>query len=405
MKKIMVVGAGVYQLPLIETAMKYGNVIIAAPEVPENIKSLVYNTLIIDVRAQDEICKFAEEEKIDAIVTDQTDIAVRTVAYVAEKLGLPGIGYDTAVLFTDKSKMRERCAELGLPILPNKKVRTLSDARDFYLSLNSDVIIKPVDNQGSRGVARITCVSDLEAKFDEARNYSATGDVLIEKMAYGREFVVEGVTTNYNYHTLICGDTSYFNIPDAFSAKSRIFPSNADDELVTRVCELNKQIIEGFGLVHGITHSEFIMDGNEIYLIETAARGGGVFISSDLINLGSGLHTEEYLIETALGYEYPINLKQGMHCCYMAFYISNGVVNSIEGIDDVKNLEYVHRNLLDEIHLGMEVKNCNDKTSRYSIIVSADSRKELMERMSTIQSMLKIISKDQNGNENGIIWE
>lgn len=405
MKKIMVVGAGVYQYPLIEAALKYGQVIIVAPEIPERIRESVYKTFIIDVRSQEKIFEFAKEEKIDAIVTDQTDIAVRTVAYVAEKLGLPSIGYDTAVLFTDKAKMREKCKELGLPVLPNMKVSNLSEAKEYYLSLDSDVIIKPVDNQGSRGVARITSVSELEEKFDEAKKYSATGDVLVEKMAYGREFVVEGVTTDYHYQTLICGDTAYFDIPDAFAAKSRIFPSNADDTLISRVCELNKHIIEGFGLKHGIAHSEFIMDNDEIYLIETAARGGGVFISSDLINLGSGLNTEEYLIETALGNNYPIQIKQGKHCCYMAFYLSNGTVSTIEGLETVKSLDYVHRNLLDEIHLGMQIKNRNDKTSRYSIIVSADNRQELYDHMNKIRSILKIISVDENGNKNGIIWE
>jgi len=405
MKKIMIVGAGVYQFPLIETALKYGQVIVVAPSIPERIQKNVYKSFITDVRNMEAVYKLAIKEKIDAILTDQTDIAVRTVAYVAEKLNLPGIGYELSILFTDKAKMRKRCEELGIPTLPNRCVSSLSEAIEFYESLSCDVIIKPVDNQGSRGVAKISSKSELEFKFKEAKKCSSSGNVIIEKLASGREFVVEGITSNYSYNTLICGDTEYFNIPDAYAAKSRIFPSQADEMLVSRVCELNKKIIEGFGLPHGISHSEFIMDEDEIYLIETAARGGGVFISSDLIYLGAGLHTEEYLIETALGIDYPVQIIKGKYCCYMAFYLSNGIVDSIEGINKVKELKYVHRHLLDEIYLGMHIKNNNDKTSRYSIIISGDNRAELEKNMAEVRSILNIISLDENGNYNGIIWE
>ena len=76
----------------------------------------------------------------------------------------------------------------------------------------------------------------------------------------------------YEFHNACIGDTLYFDLPDAFAAKSRIFPTVADDELRQRVLDLNTEIITGFGLKQGITHSEFIMDGDDIYLIETAAH-------------------------------------------------------------------------------------------------------------------------------------
>ena len=45
---------------------------------------------------------------------------------------------------------------------------------------------------------------------------------------------------------LICGDTLYFDLPDAFAAKSRIVPSLADQKLYERVCELDRKLITGF---------------------------------------------------------------------------------------------------------------------------------------------------------------
>ncbi len=401
----MVIGAGVYQNPIIETATEYGEVILVAPSVTEQQRALVSRVYLCDTTEENKILKIARQENIDGVVTDQTDVAVRSVAYVAEKMGLPGIGYNTATLFTDKSRMRKRLTELGMPVLPNRTVTSCSEAIDFFKSINKPAIIKPVDNQGSRGVQRVDSIFELKNKFGNAQKDSRTGQVLIEQMAQGREFVVEGLTWNYKYQTLICGDTHYFNIPDAYAAKTRIFPSTAPESLRQAVCSYNQDIIEGFGLKQGISHSEFIMDGEEIYLIETAARGGGVFISSDLIPLGSGLHTEQFLIESALGSDSPnMQRSPGCVCGYMAFYLPEGQVVSVEGVDEVLSLPYVHRNLLKDIHVGMTTHNTIDKTSRYCIIVSAKNHIQLEQRMSEIRNRLHIKCQTSEGIKLPI-WE
>lgn len=403
----MIVGAGVYQLPLVQEASKEYEVILAAPAITEEFKRLTEKYYICDVTDKEQILRYAQETKIDGIITDQTDIAVRTVAYVAEKMNLPGIGYETACLFTDKFLMRKQCEKLGIPTLPYKLVETLEEAIIFYREYNNaPVILKPIDNQGSRGVQQIDSEDDLYKKFKEAVDYSSNGMILIEKKATGREFVVESLCLNGQYYPLICGDTNYFNIKDAFAAKNRLFPSCAEKTLIDKVQELNRKIVTGFGLKQGISHSEYIMDGDTIYLIETAARGGGVFISSDLISLGTGLNTEKFLIQIALGEQQSVpHLEYGKNACgYMAFFLPEGKVVSVEGIKEVISLPYVHRNLLHKIKPGIETVFHLDKTSRYSIIVSAANLNELNERMKYIRNLLKIKVSD-GINTNNIIWE
>ena len=122
MKKILIIGAGDFQLPLVQEAAKQYEVYVAAPKVDKAFEPYIKQAFITEVRAENEILDFAKNVGIVGVVTDQTDIAVRTVAYVAEKLGLPGIGYDSACLFTDKALMRKKMAELGIRTLPNKEV-------------------------------------------------------------------------------------------------------------------------------------------------------------------------------------------------------------------------------------------------------------------------------------------
>ncbi len=407
MKKILIIGAGDFQLPLVQEAAKQYEVYVAAPKVDKAFEPYIKQAFITDVRAENEILDFAKNVGIVGVVTDQTDIAVRTVAYVAEKLGLPGIGYDSACLFTDKALMRKRMTELGIPTLPNKEVFSLKEAKEYYTEIGGSVIIKPVDSQGSRGVQVCYNIQDLESKYAESENWSSNKGVVIERLASGREFFVEGASVDNKYETLICGDTLYFDIPDAFAAKSRIVPSLADQKLYERVCELDRKLITGFGLKQGPNHSEYIMDGDEIYLIETAARGGGVFISSDLISLSTGLNTEEFLLNIAIGKqkELPYFQKQKCVCGYIALFIPKGKVISVSGIDEVKSLPYVHRHQLDKLVVGLENKSGNtDKTSRIALIVSADNRTEFDERVKYIQSILTAEIQTSDGIK-GIIWE
>ena len=230
----------------------------------------------------------------------------------------------------------------------------------------------------------------------------------MEQFATGREFVVESLVLDYEYRTLCIGDTLYFDLPDAFAAKSRIFPTTADDALRQTVLELDEKIIRGFGLRQGITHSEYIMEGDEVYLIETAARGGGVYISSDLIHLSSGLDTEQFLVNIALGQqkEMPVIHPQLQFCGYMAFYVPVGKVIRADGIEEVCALPFVHRNQLSKLHVGLENhESATDKTSRLAVIVSGQTREALEANMEQVRNTLKIEIQSPDGKVRGPIWK
>ena len=407
MENILIIGAGDFQLPLVQRASLSYNVLLAAPKISDAFMPYVTEPFLVDVKEKEKILAFAKERGICGVITDQTDIAVRSVAYVAEQLGLPGIGYETGCLFTDKSLMRRRMAELGIKLLPNRTVSSLEEALEYYSELGGDVIIKPLDTQGSRGVQICRDSGDLKAKYAEAARWSSDHSVLIERYATGREFLVEGLAVDYEFRNLCIGDTLYFDLPDAFAAKSRIFPTVADDALRQRVLDLNTKIITGFGLKQGLTHSEFIMDGEDIYLIETAARGGGVFISSDLIHLSCGLDTEGFLLDIASGKQkgLPQIKPQQCVCGYLAFYIPDGKVISVRGVREIQALPYVHRNQLDKLHAGIENREGHtDKTSRIALIVSAPDRITFEQRAAQIRSMLQVETETADGIK-PLIWE
>ena len=405
MEKIMIIGAGDFQLPLVEKAAEKFEVVLVAPSIDERFDKYVSKKYYFDVRDSENILKIAQEEKISGVITDQTDIPVRTVAYVAENMGLSGIGYETAKIFTDKSLMRKTLEENGLPTIPYITTGSLDEALTFYRELSSPVIIKPLDTQGSRGVYRIDSEEKLKELFDEAKNFSTNKKVIVEKYITGGEVVIEAITVNGEVKEQICGDTIYFDDKKNFSAKKRIFPSLKDEKIVKKALDFNKKTVEAFGLNNGITHGEYIIDGGEVYLIEIAARGGGVFISSDLIHEETGLETEEFLLDIATGKEINLHTENKKQVAgYRAFYLPKGTVTKIEGLEEVKALPYIRRHQFDKISLGLELGENVNKTSRFAFIIVAENYDKWYEYEKEVKDILKVEVTDGN-NVNSIIWE
>lgn len=404
----MILGAGMYQVPLIQRAKERGLYTIAvSPEGDYPGLSIADKVYYHDVRDEKAVLEAAEYEKIDGITTDQTDVAVRTMAYVADKMGLAGIDYDTARLFTDKSLMREKSSSLGLPTIPSWRVTSLEEALARFRELGSSAIIKPIDSQGSRGVYRIDSVEDLIEKFNSAVAYSRNGGVIIEKFISGTEMEVDSIVADYKCKTLMYADLEPYRVEGIFASTTRLYPSVKDRKVIDKLLDINKRTIEGFGLRQGLTHSEYMMDTDgEIYLIEAAARGGGTFISSHIAELQTGINTSDFLLDIALGDRTDIpEFETGRcHCGYVTFYLPEGEIVSDEGVEKVRAMDCVHKDTLDTIGIGVKTKTFTDKTSRYAIIVKDDSREHLLDDIAKIREMLKIRVKTVSGMK-GPVWK
>ncbi len=409
MKKIMILGAGPLQVPIIQRAKERGlYVIVISPDEKQPGVKYADKHLGIDVRSQKDILDKARELKIDGITTDQTDLPVRTAAYVADNMGLPSIGYDKGCLFTDKFLMREKCKEIGVYVPEYALVSDIKEAEHFFEKCNSSIIIKPVDSQGSYGVAKINTKEELRIHFDEAKTFSRDGKVIAEQWVEGTEFPVDSYVIDGKCNFLVAGQYHPFNIPNVFASYKTVWPANQPEEIIDLLTETNRKIVEGFGLLHGRTHGEYIVTPNgKCCLVEIGARGGGSYFSSDDIRIVTGFSTEDFLLDFALGIsqEPEFAERESFCCCTLFFYLpANGEVVEVCGMDEVMMLPYVGRNNLDLIYKTMKTKSIEDKGARYSIVVKADTYEQLEERIDLIRSTLKI-ETEVNGEVLLPIWE
>lgn len=107
-KKLMIMGAGIYQVPLIKKAKAMGleTLVVSIPGEYPGI-ALADEFIPLDTRDKEGILKYAMERGIRGICTSGTDVAVQTIGYVNEHMNLSGISYEAAQKVTDKLLMKQ----------------------------------------------------------------------------------------------------------------------------------------------------------------------------------------------------------------------------------------------------------------------------------------------------------
>src|SRR4051794_32890971 len=73
---------------------------------------------VVDFTDVEAVTEVGRRHEVDGVLTVSADRAVPVVAAVAEALGLPGIGTETAHLMTHKVAMRRRLPQAGGPQPP-----------------------------------------------------------------------------------------------------------------------------------------------------------------------------------------------------------------------------------------------------------------------------------------------
>ena len=125
----MVIAGGDWQIELIKKAKSMGHEVLCS-NLYEDSPAFRFadETAVADVLDKEKNLQIAKQYKPDAVISDQSDIAVPTVAYINEQLGLRGIGIKLADLFTDKSLQREFCSRQGIPMPEYRMCKTAEEA-------------------------------------------------------------------------------------------------------------------------------------------------------------------------------------------------------------------------------------------------------------------------------------
>ncbi len=287
-KLIHIIGGGLNQIPLVKRAKAKGLRILLTDMYPNPpAREFADYFEQVDTTDRERTLEMSQKHGIDFVASDMTDVAVPTVAYIAEKLGLPGIGYETSLRFTNKYVMRRTLQEKAPHVIPESHFfENPKEAVDFcrQKANEKDYIIKPVNSQGSRGVFVLkahqsdTWSSLIHSAFLESQKRG----ILLERYIQGFEYSVETFVKDGKIHNLTLTKKYHYDHNPCLDERNTFLGDVAED-LEKNLFAVNAQVIQALNLPFGMTHAEYKLENGQPYLIEIAARGAGGGISSHII--------------------------------------------------------------------------------------------------------------------------
>lgn len=231
----------------------------------------------------------ARSENIQRIVA-LDDFDVEKAATLREHLRVPGMGETTARYFRDKLAMRMRSLEMGINVPAFVPIINYDKIREFFDNVQPPYILKPRMQAGAVGLKKINNPEELWRTLDilgDKQSY-----YLMEQFISGNIYHVDSIIYKNEIRFAIAHE--YGLPPMEVAHDGRVFSSRtmergSDDEQA--LLALNKNVISAMGLVHGISHTEFIKgkETGEFYFLETSARVGGANIA-EMIEASSGIN-------------------------------------------------------------------------------------------------------------------
>ena len=340
MKKIMILGASILQLPAIEKAIEMGLEVIAVDMNPEavgfgvnSVKKEIIST--IDTPA---ILDAARRHKIDGIMTLASDMPMQSVAAVSHELGLVGISEDTALKATNKAYMRDALKEAGVPVPLYFRVKGKEEFKEAVKKVRQagyKCIVKPADNSGSRGVDLLKEDSDLDAAYNYTICYSRGGEIVVEEYMEGPEVSVETLAIDGDVHVIQITDKLTTGAP-YFVEMGHSQPSQLDRETKERIAEVAIAANKAIGIQNGPSHTEIKVSKDGPKIVELGARLGGDCITTHLVPLSTGVNMVECSIRIALGEKPDLAAKWQKGSAIRYLKTGTGIVKEISGIEEIE---------------------------------------------------------------------
>ncbi len=348
-KTILIVSGGIEAADAARHAKEMGlNVVVSDRDPTAPGFAHADSCIIADVYGASETAAAADRynrkvRKIDGVICVAAD-APMTAATVAERLGLPGISIASAELACDKLLMKQRFAEAGVPVPWFAPIETPQALQRFAIERGSDLVIKPADSRGSRGVQRVAQVQDLTKAYLLARSHSPTERVIVEQYLDGPQVSTESVVVDGHCFTPGFSDRNYEYLEryaPFFIENGGDLPSHLSPEIQEKVKAVVAKAAAALGIRNGTVKGDIVVHNGEPYVIELAARLSGGFFCTREIPLNTGVDFIGAAIRVALGETVTaeeLQPKQFVPVIQRYAFPNPGQVISISGAEEARQI-------------------------------------------------------------------
>jgi biotin carboxylase len=387
-KKLLVIGAGLAQVDAIIRAQEIGYFILASDGSPDAVGLRhADKSRIIDVKDVRANLDWAREEKIDGVISYAMDVALPTVLAIRETLELPGLGRLPMEVSRDKSQQRKRFKKAGLSQPAFEVVDNDRDAERAARKLGFPLVIKPVDNSGSRGVTVIKDASQLSEAYLTALQHIVKGQIILEQYIQGTELTVEGLSIKGEHHILAISDK--FKPEGPYRVATQLaYPAAITPLQEKQVIALIRGALDAAEVDNTPTHSEVILTLDDPQLVEIGCRGGGFYVFTRVVEATSGYDIVGNWTRMCAGdpAEDVRIVKKGV---VLRFYTATpGKLVSVEGLENAQLCEGVETDLF--LKQGDAIPELKTDGSRTGwMIVRGKDRAHAVAQADRVSAMVK----------------
>ncbi len=394
---LLLVGAGLLQVPAIDIAHDLGLRVVATDRDPRAAAfPLVEESVVLDtkdVTGHVELARrLAHRGDLRAVYTEGADVEV-TVAEAASAVGLPGADPRAARICSDKAEFRRVCAAAGLPGPRFQEVDNLKDARRAVSEIGLPAIVKALDNSASRGATKIATEDELPAAFEEALRWTSGDSVLIEECLSGSEQSVETIVDqNGVQHRCNIVDRPFAFEPYSIEL-GHDSPTELDEDAQERLYELTEATTRAVGIDLGAAKADTMWTARGPVVLEMTARLSGGFHAQYTSPLAYGTNDIKATLDLALAR--PLDLldvrpRWHRYAICRALFPDPGLITSVTGVEDalaVPGVEHV----LFRMGVGEEIRpyrTCADRPG--FVIACADTREAALAAVEEAQRCISI---------------
>ena len=301
MKKLLILGAGTYQVPLIKTAKRLGIYTIVS-SIHGNYPGFEIADKVYYENTTDfgKILNIARREQVDGIVTAGTDVAVITIGKVCDTLGLRGLSYEAAEIATDKLRMKEAYEAHGVRTAKFRKIPfDRTDYADVIADLELPLMFKSVDSSGSRGIVKVTSADQFEHARNTVMENTRSDYFIVEEYVEGEEFGAQAFVQDGKLEFILPhgdyvfkGDTG---VPIGHFAPYDLSPESLADAKYQL-----EQAVKAMKLDNCAINADFIMKDGKTYVLELGGRSGATCLA-ELTSIYYNFDYYEKIIKVAIG--------------------------------------------------------------------------------------------------------
>lgn len=266
------------------------------------------------------VAYLARSKKIDLIIPlDEYDVEM--AALLREHLRLDGLNFSQTRYFRDKLAMRMKTHAAGILVPPFTPVIHHGEVQEYMSHVEPPWVLKPRLEAGAMGIKKVYHQDELWGWLNTLGDQQSFR--VLEKYIPGDVYHVDSIIDGGEI--LFASVQKYGAPPMDVAHGGGVFITRTlapESEDARQLKSLNAQVIAALGLMHGVTHAEFIHahEDGRFYFLEIAARVGGANIA-DLVQaaVGFNLWGEWAKLEIAhlRGQQYHLPPVKGLHAGLM----------------------------------------------------------------------------------------